>query len=149
MSPKRITTNGLLAVFLGISMLFVTPTWAMERQFLKGYVPAVAARLQPVGRLPGARALYLAIALPLRSPEALSNLLEQLYDPTSTQYRHYLTPEQFAERFGPTQKDYDTVRVWAESQGLVVTGTHPNRTLLDFSGSVEDIERALHVTMRI
>jgi hypothetical protein len=34
-------------------------------------------------------------------------------------------------------------------RGLVVTGTHPNRTLLDVSGAVEDIERVFGVTMRL
>src|ERR1035438_9005493 len=38
---------------------------------------------------------------------------------------------------------------FAKSSGLTVTTTHPNRTLLDVRGAVEDIEKALHVTMRV
>jgi uncharacterized repeat protein (TIGR03803 family) len=83
----------------------------------------------------------------LRNQESLTNLLEQLYDPTSPQYRHYLSSEQFAEKFGPTKQDYEAVIVYAKAQGLAVTATHSNRTLLDVSGSVADIERVFHVTM--
>ena len=132
-----------------LSLLLLTPAWAVERQLLTGHIPSATARLQAVGRLPGSSRLNLAIGLPLRNQEALTTLLEQLYDPASPQYRHYLTPEQFAEKFGPAKEDYAALMVFAKAQGLVVDGTHPNRTLLDVSGSVEDIERVLHVTMQV
>jgi uncharacterized repeat protein (TIGR03803 family) len=105
--------------------------------------------LQPVGRLPAAARLDLSIGLPLRNQEVLSRLLEELYNPASPQYRHYLTPEQFAERFGPTTVDYEAVIAFAKAHSLSVTGTHPNRTLLDVSGSVSDIEQALHVHLQV
>jgi uncharacterized repeat protein (TIGR03803 family) len=93
--------------------------------------------------------LNLAIGLPLRNQEALTNRLRQIYDPASPNYRHYLTPEQFTEQFGPTEKDYQAVISFAKANGLTVTATHPNRMLVDVSGSVTDIERALHVTLRV
>ena len=53
--------------------------------------------------------MKLAIGLPLRNQEALTNLLQQLYDPSSPNYRHYLTPEEFTAQFGPTEQDYQKV----------------------------------------
>ena len=38
---------------------------------------------------------------------------------------------------------------FAKSHGLTVKKTHPNRTLLDVSGSVADIEKAFHIKMRV
>ncbi len=116
---------------------------------LHGHVPAVVARLLPVGSLPGTNRLNLAIGLPLRNPEALTNLLRQIYDPASPRYHHYLTPEQFTEQFGPMEKDYQAVIAFAKANGLKVMGTHPNRMLVDVNGSVADIERVMHVTMHI
>lgn len=75
-------------------------------------------------------------------------MLQQIYDRASPQYRHYLTPEQFTEMFGPTAQDYQTLIRFAEANGFVVTGTHPNRVLLDVNSTVADIEKAFHVTMR-
>ncbi len=137
------------AACAALFLLFTTPAPAAGRQVIKGHVPAAVARLQPLSRLGSAEHLDLAIALPLRNREALTNLLQQLYDPASPNYRQYLTPEQFAERFGPTEQDYQAVIAFAKSKGLVVTGTHPNRTLVDVNGSVGDIEKTLHVNMRV
>src|SRR5262252_709234 len=78
---------------VAIALLLITSTQATERQILNGHVPTATVHSQPVGRLPGSSRLNLVIGLPLRNQEALSNFLEQLYDPASTQNRHYLTPE--------------------------------------------------------
>ncbi|MGB7768504.1 MAG: S53 family peptidase [Verrucomicrobiia bacterium] len=102
-----------------------------------------------MGRLPGSQYLHLAIGLPLRNEQSLDALLAQIYDPASTNYHHYLTPEQFTEQFGPAEKDYAAVISFARTNGLTVTATYPNRTLVDASGSVADIERVFHVTMRV
>src|SRR5208283_3892813 len=88
-----------------------------------------------------------AIGLQLRNQAALTDLIQQLYDPASPNYHQYLTPEQFTEQFGPTEQDYQKVIAFAKRNGLTVTGTSANRVLLDVSGSVADIEKAFQVTM--
>ena len=130
-------------------LILVMPSPAAERQWLYGHVPSVTAHLQSLGRLPGTNRLDLAISLPLRNREALTNFLEQIYNPASPNYHHYLTPEQFAERFGPTEQDYQAAITFAKAQGLTVTSLHPNRTLVDVSGTVESVERAFHLHMRL
>jgi uncharacterized repeat protein (TIGR01451 family) len=115
---------------------------------LRGHVPPVVSHLAAKERLAATTSLRLAIGLPLHNREALTNLLEQLYDPASPNYRHFLTPEQFTAQFGPTEQDYQAVVNFAKANGLVVTGTHPNRMLLDVSGKVADIEKTFHVTLR-
>ena len=122
---------------------------AVETQVLRGHVPAAAARLRPVDRLAAATRLDLAIGLPLRNKEALTNLLREVYDPASTNYHRYLTPERYAERFGPTEADYQAVIGFARAHGLTVAGTHPNRVLVHVHGAVAEIEQALHTTMRV
>jgi len=58
----------------------------------------------------------------LRNRDALTNLLEQIYDPASPNYHHYLTSAQFAEQFGPAEKDYEAVAAFAKAHGLTITG---------------------------
>ena len=132
-----------------ILLLFTTPGSGVERQVLPGHVPKTVARLglRPVGRLPATNRLNLAIGLPLRNTNALSKLLQDMYDPASSQFRRYLTPEQFTERFGPTKEDYGAVVQFAKSHGLEITATHSNRVLLDVAGQVADIEKAFQVTL--
>jgi subtilase family serine protease len=98
--------------------------------------------------LPPTQRLSLAIGLPLRNQEELDALLQQLYDPASPNFHHYLTPEQFTARFGPTENDYQLLMDFAKSNGLRVTVTHPNRVVLDVEGTVVDIQKAFHTTLR-
>jgi len=107
------------------------------------------SRLQPVSQINGTNRLRLAIALPWRDQAGLTTLLQQIYDSASPNYHHYLSAAQFAERFAPTDADYQTLTAFATSHHLTVTATHPNRMLLDVEASVADVERALHVTLRL
>jgi Pro-kumamolisin, activation domain/Viral BACON domain len=103
--------------------------------------------LRPLGPLPSSTRLTLVLGLPLRNQQALSNLLAQIYDPASPDYHHYLTPRQFAERFGPTEQDYQALAAFAVSHGLSVVGHYANRTLLDVEGAAGDVEKAFHTTL--
>src|SRR6266478_4713642 len=126
--------NRHLVPWLGMAMvlgLFAQPAQAQQRRTLPGHVPAAATQLQPVERLPGSTRLNLAIGVPLRDQDGLTKLLQQIYDPASPQYRHYLTVEQFTEKFGPTEQDYQAVIDFANRSGFRITATHPNRVLLD------------------
>ena len=79
----------------------------------------------------------------------MNSLLQQIYDPASPHYRHYLTPEQFTEEFGPSEQDYQAVIAFAKTNGLTVTGTYSNRLLVGVNGTASDIEKAFHVTMHL
>lgn len=130
-------------------LLVGSPLRAVETRIVKGHVPRAIAGLRPLGRLGSTRRLDLTLGLPLRNREALTNLLEQLYDPASPNYRRYLTPQEFAKRFGPTEESYQVVVAFVKSNHLVITGTHPNRLLLEVNGSVADLERALHLNLNV
>lgn len=114
----------------------------------RGHVPAAVAHLQAKGRLAAGTNLNLAIGLPLRNQDALTNLLAQLYDPTSTNYHKFLTPEEFTAQFGPTPEDYQAVVNFAATNGLRVVRTHGNRMLVDVVGKVSDVEKSFNVKMR-
>jgi hypothetical protein len=115
-----------------------------------GHVPQAIARLhlEALGRLPQTNRLHLAIGLPLRHQEVLTNLLQELYDPASPNYRHYLKPGQFAERFGPTEADYDSVVAFLQTNGWAVTRRDPCRMLVQADAAVLDVERVCHVQLR-
>jgi uncharacterized repeat protein (TIGR01451 family) len=134
---------------LGLLLLLTAPSALAQRQFLQGHVPRAAAHSKPVGKLDISRHLEVLIGLPLQNRQALTNLLNDLYDPASPSYHQFLTPAQFAERFGPTQQDYDAVAAFARSNRLNVLHTFPNRTMLAVDGSVADIQKTLHVQLNL
>jgi hypothetical protein len=142
------TTFGRTAATAWLAAMLAAGAAAQERRLLTGHVPAAVNKAAAIGRLPSTTSLNLAIGLPLRDQAALTGLLKEIYDPASPNYRHYLTPEQFDERFGPTEADYQAVIAFAKAHNLAVTGTHPDRMLLDVAGSVADIESAFQITLR-
>jgi Pro-kumamolisin, activation domain/Viral BACON domain/Subtilase family len=138
---------GLAAVFLSGMICFPAAAQTV-RQTFHLHVLDEAAHLQPVGQPLASKQLNLAISLPLRNRAALDELIRQIYDPTSTNYHRYLTPQQFTERFGPTDADYQKVIAFARANNLTVTAQHPNRAVLDVAGSVANIEKTFHVALR-
>jgi uncharacterized repeat protein (TIGR01451 family) len=122
---------------------------AEEIRTLQGHVPTQVGNLTPAGRLPGSQRLDLALGLPLRNREALSNLLRELYDPLSPRYRQFLTPEQFTKQFSPSPEEYQALVTFAQANGFTITHTHGNRMLLDVNASVAEVERAFKITMQV
>jgi uncharacterized protein (TIGR03437 family) len=75
---------------------------------------------------------------------ALGQLLGQQQNPTSPNYRNWLTPEKFADRFGLSANDLDTVNAWLKSQGFTITNTARGRNWVSFSGTAQQVKAALH-----
>jgi subtilase family serine protease len=128
-------------------LLQVAVLSAAPGQKLSGHVPAAVAASRRVGSVPRLTRMNLAVELPLRNPAELDNFLVRLADPADPNYRQYLTPEQFTERFGPSESDYQKLSDFLTARGMQVTGTHPNRTILDVAGSAADVETLLHVNL--
>jgi subtilase family serine protease len=104
---------------------------------------------QPVGQLPATQSMSLDIVLPLRNQAELSALLQELYDPSSPSYRHFLTVQEFTARFGPSQEDYDAVVRFAEASGFMIVGGSRDGMDVQLTASVAAVETAFHVTMGI
>jgi hypothetical protein len=152
-NQKGILKFQRLFLIIGLCLTLFFPADASAqtgpRKILRGHVPAAVTRLQAQGLLAATNRLHLAIGLPLRNEAAFDDLLRQLYDPASPNFRKYLTPEQFTEQFGPTESDYQKVIAFARANGLTVTGTYGNRVLLDVSGTADNIQKAFQVTLRV
>jgi subtilase family serine protease len=108
----------------------------------------VASGVAPaIGRLPANQSMRIVLVLPRRNQAELDQFLKDVYDRSSSSYRQFLTVEQFTEKFGPTREDYETVKSFAKANGLKVVGEARNRQIVQVTGSVRNIEKALHVTM--
>jgi kumamolisin len=102
-----------------------------------------------LGHLPATQIMQLDIVLPVRDQAGLDNFLADLYSSTVPNYRHFLTPAEFTERFGPTQEHYDAVVQYVRSRGLTVVGGSRDGMEVHVRGTVAAIESAFHVSMMI
>jgi len=87
------------------------------------------------------------VGLRLRNRAALDALLVDLYNSASVNYRHFLTPAQFAEQFAPNRPRYAQVAQFLRRSGLQVIGTYRNRMAIEVSGTVEQVERTFNVSI--
>ena len=107
----------------------------------------ITGEARMVGHLPSSRILQLDVVLPLRDQAGLDAFLADLYSSTIPNYRHFLTPAEFTERFGPTQHDYEEVVRYVQSHGLAVVGGSRDGMEVQVKGPVSAIEAAFHINL--
>jgi subtilase family serine protease len=73
---------------------------------------------------------------------ALDELLLQQQTPGSPAYRHWLTPETFAARFGVADADILTTENWLETYGFHIDNVSRSRDRINFSGTAGQVQRA-------
>jgi hypothetical protein len=146
LASNKFLIRALVAV-AALGFMFAASASAQGKRGLYGSVPPEALRSLPVGALPASHRLELAISLPLRNQATLDYALQELYNPASPNFHQWLTSEQFAELFGPTEQDVEAVVQFARAHGLTIREVHANRMIVDVSGSVAEIEDAFNVRM--
>ncbi|MFZ1007146.1 MAG: S53 family peptidase [Candidatus Sulfotelmatobacter sp.] len=75
---------------------------------------------------------------------ALDQLLAQQQDRSSANFHKWLTPEQYAARFGMSQSDAAKITGWLESQGFTVLQVPRGRNSVIFSGTAAQIQAAFN-----
>ena len=85
------------------------------------------------------------LVLAARDPRASSRYAADLHDPASPDFRHYLTPEQIGERFGPTDETLARVTGVVEDAGLRVVSVPPQRTRVSVTGPAATVGAFLGV----
>lgn len=112
---------------------------------LPGNVHGLAQPRFDIARADGSKQLY-GVSLVFHPSAAqqqdLSNLLAQQQDRSSSNYHKWLTPAQFADRFGMTKSDINRAVGWLESQGFTVTSVANSRNQISFDGTVAQVEAA-------
>ncbi|MDB6057884.1 MAG: hypothetical protein JWO95_1728, partial [Verrucomicrobiales bacterium] len=140
----------ILIAWIGfVALLIVSPSASAGTKKLQQHVPAAVARLHPVARVNAQQSFHLAIGVPLPDQDKLNAFIESLQDATSPNYHQFLTPEKFAEKFGPTKQDYEAVKQFAKAHHLHVTHSHANRLLLDVEANASDVEEAFGVKLHV
>ena len=112
---------------------------------LQGSRPPLARPEFDVGRADSAASIE-GVSLYFKpSPEqqaSLEALLAAQQDPASPDYRKWITPEEYALRFGLAPGDLGRVIDWLSLQGFSAISVGRNRQSVSFSGTVGELEAA-------
>jgi subtilase family serine protease len=113
-------------------------------------VHSLARPENDLGRADGNR-LIERISLNFRPSPAqqqdLDQFLAELADRSSPNYHKYLTPAQFAQRFGMSDNDVNKVTSWIESLGFTNIKVAKSRNRITFDGTVAQLESVFGLEM--
>jgi hypothetical protein len=110
---------------------------------LSGGVPAKAKRKYDQGPVdPSLKLSYMTL---LTAPSAaqqrdLNLLLAEQQNSRSPLFHQWLTPEQYADRFGLSTNDIQKLTTWLESEGFSVINVARGRNFIVFSGTAAQAE---------
>ncbi len=74
--------------------------------------------------------------------QALKQLLAQQQDRKSPLYHKWLTPEQYADRFGMSKNDIQQITGWLKSQGFTMVHGARGRNWVSFTGTAAQVQAA-------
>jgi len=77
----------------------------------------------------------------------LESLLESQRDPSSPEYQHWLTPEEFASRFGASDSDIAKITAWLIGQNLSISEVARGRNFIVVSGAASAVEAAFNTSI--
>ncbi|MGW2253440.1 S53 family peptidase [Kitasatospora sp. NPDC001660] len=120
----------------------LTPQTAAARTALPDTMSPAVSHSQRQDTVAAGRPMAVSVNLKLRNTAALDRFLTAVSTPGDPLYGKYLTPDQFAAEYGPTQGDVDRVTRFLTSQGLTVTGVSANRQVVNTGGTADRIAAA-------
>ena len=103
-----------------------------------------AGRMNSGARLQG---VSLEFSRSAAQEAALRNLIAEQQNPASPLYHKWLTPDEFAARFGLAETDLAKVKGWLQQQGFTIDNVSRSRTRISFSGTVRQVEGAFGTEM--
>jgi subtilase family serine protease len=146
----RVNCKLVKAVFTAVAVVFWALSTTATAQSVKTHhvrETIQKSEVAPNGRLAQSQVLQLDLVLPLRDAAGLKSFLADVYNPSSPNYRHFLTPKEFTAKFGPTQTQYNEVLRFARENDLRVVGGSRDQMEVRVKGTVGAIETALHVSL--
>jgi len=121
-----------------------------ETRQLRGNVHPELQHAQDQGRMDGGvqmEGVSLVFKRTAAQEAEVEKLLAEQQNPSSPNYHKWLTPEEYADRFGLSRADLAKVISWLQSEGFTVNRVARSRTQLWFSGSVAQIETVFRTEM--
>lgn len=115
-------------------------SFAWGANLLKGATQAGAANPQGT--------IGMQVLVTLRNANGLVQYAQQVSDPHSAVYRHFLTPAEIADRFGASQANYQSAAGYFAQYGLHVSGW-PQRETIFVTGPIGGFEKAFNTQFSI
>lgn len=139
---------GLVVAMFGAS-IFASPTYAASTHLsvsLTGSTFSVPAGAHLTGTHASNQQLTVTLVLQSSKAAQMNTLLTNLYNPSSSQFHHWLTQGQFNRLFAPSASQVASVQHFLQQGGLNITAS-PSPFLVRASGTTTQIEKVFHTSI--
>lgn len=149
-------------VFHSLTLVMVLYAIAAHSQTISETRDAFRARIQnsthplaqpiyELGGLDGRRwvsRMVLVLGATETREKELRDYLDSQHDRKSPNFHRWMTPEEFGDKFGPSQREVADVNSWLQNQGFQVGAIARSRRWIEFSGTAKQVEAAFQTRMR-
>ncbi|MDQ1377779.1 MAG: kumamolisin [Acidimicrobiaceae bacterium] len=144
---RAVVATSLLLVGLNPVPVITASAAAPAGRVLPSNVLPGLAGLASVAPDPGAT-IQVGLALSRPDPSGEMALYQRLYQAGSSDYRHFLTPAQFNQRFGVSPQVYQQALSWLQDAGLSIDSSVLSHDFLLATGTVAQVERTFATSIR-
>lgn len=120
---------------------------AVDGAYVANSTPAYVSSAKNLGPADASTEIEISLWLQPHNRSTLDALAQELYNPKSTSYRHWLKPAEIAAQFAPTAAEAKTVEEFLTSNNLKVVRVGADNFYVRAQGTVASVQKAFHVTL--
>jgi len=126
---KNVTLTALISILFGAANALPASAANVDLSPMVGKSTYLAA-------VDTEKPISVILSLPLGDSAGAAEFVQRVSNPRDPLYRKYITPEEFAARYGASASDYAAIKQWALANGLTIAHEAGARTSLTVRGSV-------------
>jgi subtilase family serine protease len=123
------------------------PLSAATGQVVANTTPPYVATSRNLGPADPSTTIDVSIWLNLHNRSTLDTLAGQLYNPSSPNYRHWLTPSYIGANFAPSAQEAAAIQQFFVSHNLKIVTVGPSNLFVRARGTVGNVEKAFQVQL--
>jgi len=134
--------GALLSACALVATLSIASPAAASGQVRLGSAPAVPANAHTVGAVAASTTMHVTVTLQSQDPAGLDAFANEVSTPGSPQYRDYITPAEFAQRFGATPAAIQAVESSLQAHGLAPAPVSANSLSIPVTATAGQLSQA-------
>jgi subtilase family serine protease len=142
--------SGFRIIAAGLaSAAFACAAMAAESSTVGGNVATWVKSAKLTGSASAGTAVTIAVHMSVKNVAGLKSLVAEVSNPNSKEYGHYITSQQFGERFQPAAADVAAVKALFEHAGMTHVTEGPYGMYVTATATVSQLRTAFKVTQNL
>jgi subtilase family serine protease len=151
---ETMSKNTFTFRYLAVSLVLVNSILGTARiaysstgQFIANNTPPFVRTASKIGPADPSQTIEITVWLNVHNRQQLDSVAEDLYDPSSSQYRDWLSFSQIAADYGPTAQEANAVKEFLSAHHLSIVLADPNNFFVRAQGTVAQVSTAFRIHM--